>query len=356
MKTITMLLRNDFVHDDRVTKEVETLESAGFKIKVLHTGEKKSDRLSPMFYPKGKNSALYFPFYLAVLTARAILTPAQVYHAHDLDTLIAGYIASRAHATKLVYDSHEVFTEMEVPFAKGLQKKFWQFIERRLIGKADIFISTNEWRRQWFEKTYTLPKTIIIDNLPKSIPQYEKQFNDKFTFMYQGAFSKWRSIDKVIEAFSQLDPKKAELILIGNYKKADFEVSNVPGVILTGYLSLEDISEYEKTADVGLSIYMPHTVNAKYPSSNKIFRYLQNGMSVIASESPCFERLVKDKTFGMLVDSNSVDDIKKAMQSMVDNKNAIRKDFKKKMKLIEDEYTWEMPEKILIGAYNKLIG
>src|SRR3989442_9581923 len=54
------------------------------------------------------------------MAGEAIKQHADVYHAHDLDTLLAGYIAKRRTAKRLVYDLHERNTEQ---FTEGIKTR-----------------------------------------------------------------------------------------------------------------------------------------------------------------------------------------------------------------------------------------
>lgn len=48
----------------------------------------------------------------------AVKQDAAVYHVHDLDTLLAGWLAKWWTGKRLVYDFHELYTEQ---FEKGLK-------------------------------------------------------------------------------------------------------------------------------------------------------------------------------------------------------------------------------------------
>lgn len=353
VSSVTMILRNNFPNDDRVKKEVETLASK-FEIRIMHTGTKKDERLMPIYFPKKRFLAIpYYPIYILLLSLKAISAKADIYHCHDLDTLLAGYIASRIRKAKLVYDSHEVFTEM--PGIASMTKPFWKILEKMLINKSDLFITTNKYRMDFFKRKYKVKKTFILENLPKRKKPFKKIFGENVIFLYQGAISSKRGIDNLFKAFLELPEDKAELIVVGSFEKSDVEPVKNKNITLTGYIPLEEISRYEEKSDVGIAFYISQTVNTKYPSSNKVFRYLQNGMAIITSKSPCFKNLIKNKKYGIMLNPEKKEEIKEAMQWFIKNKKKVRESSKEKMKLINEDYTWEEQEKEFLRIYEQII-
>src|SRR4030067_1238226 len=127
---ICMIVGNPFVSDSRVLKEARSLTKAGYQVTVYAT--KKNDlpaveekdgfvvkRIAKSFSPFKPKIWEYFtefsPGYKSLIREKA-----DVYHAHDLDTLPIAYLAAKRNKSKTVYDSHEIFlgtnTSYERPF------------------------------------------------------------------------------------------------------------------------------------------------------------------------------------------------------------------------------------------------
>ena len=69
---------------------------------------------------------------------------ADVYHAHDLNTLMVCFLASKIRGAYLIYDSHELWVERNIEL-KGIKRRWdrwkWRFIERFLIRMVDRVIT-----------------------------------------------------------------------------------------------------------------------------------------------------------------------------------------------------------------------
>ena len=55
----------------------------------------------------------------------------------DLDSIMVGYFSTRLRRKKLVYDAHELFTELPELIDRPT-KAMWSAIERKIIPKVDL--------------------------------------------------------------------------------------------------------------------------------------------------------------------------------------------------------------------------
>lgn len=172
MKKICMFVLNSCTDDARVIKEANTLGRAGYEIKVIAVFndtckliEKKESftnyrvqttgilsyikfKLRFIFWCSAsaplstkKNNvnnniksvsirrlSYYFSYWIrAKRLAERI--DSDIYHAHDLNTLLPAYLAAKKTGAKVVYDSHELFTE----------RQSWGTIENFFIQNLKLF-------------------------------------------------------------------------------------------------------------------------------------------------------------------------------------------------------------------------
>src|SRR5919106_2061803 len=207
---VCMIVRNPCVRDARVLKEAKTLADAGHQLVIIAIAEsgvpdreerdgfrirrvealpiwaKRALRL-PVIVRRGwdrrpvvggaaspgaKRPALQVALrdwiVTRELTNAALATPADVYHAHDLNTLPAGVAAARRHRARLVYDAHELYPEMA-----GLgprERARWARLDRRLIGLADAVIVPSEGRADEFARRYSIARPLVVMNCPAAAP------------------------------------------------------------------------------------------------------------------------------------------------------------------------------------------
>jgi len=115
---IVVSVSNDIVTDQRVHRVCNTLIDNDFKVVLLGRKKHNSPTLG-MYSFETKRFRLLFekgPLFYACLNMRLFLyllfVKADIFLSNDLDTLPANYYAAKIRCKKLVYDSHELFTEV----------------------------------------------------------------------------------------------------------------------------------------------------------------------------------------------------------------------------------------------------
>ena len=170
----------------------------------------------------------YFEFVIRA-SLRAFLKKCDVYHAHDLPTVLPAVIAGKMNNAKIIYDSHELYTEMG-NLQKPL-KKIAQIFEGILIGKVDKVIVANQSRAEIMGKMYKSIRSLDVimncpplvgvgcDNFSSSGNKLKKSLKIKKTrnkkiVLYQGGLSPGRGLENLLLA-SQYFRNDIVLVLLG---------------------------------------------------------------------------------------------------------------------------------------------
>ncbi|HYP21506.1 MAG TPA: glycosyltransferase, partial [Chloroflexia bacterium] len=95
----------------------------------------------------------------------AVAAKADVYHSHDLNNLELACTAAAANGARVVYDSHELFTEIGNRWIK-LRRRAWTQLERRLIKKVDLVVTVNEFIAAELSSRYGVPAPLVVMNCP----------------------------------------------------------------------------------------------------------------------------------------------------------------------------------------------
>src|SRR6266550_2012756 len=193
---ICMLLRNPFTRDARVLREARTLARSGHDVTVLAVQgsglPRREERdgftivravaggplAGPTIAGAGGHATRALPrpagavwmrdLILARAFARAARSiPADVYHAHDLNTLEPAARAAHANGARLVYDAHELYPDLTGLAAR--ERARWARLERRLIGRADAVIVPSPARAQEMNRRYGVTPSVVM-NCPEGSP------------------------------------------------------------------------------------------------------------------------------------------------------------------------------------------
>ena len=130
---------------------------------------------------------------------------------NDLDTLLPNYIISKIKRKSLVYDSHELFTEVPELKNRNFIKSFWLFIEGIVFPKLNHIITVSNSISDYYNKKYK-KKLIVIRNVPNIKSDYKslnKNYLDNimqkincvngYKIIYQGSLNKDRGIELMID-------------------------------------------------------------------------------------------------------------------------------------------------------------
>lgn len=216
---------------------------------------------------------------------------------NDLDTLLPNYLISKKLGIPLVFDSHEIFTEM--PSLNGrFTQKIWRKLEQSIVPKLRYMMTASESYADWFAKTYQIDRPVTVQNFPVKIdnPQQYSEINFPKIILYQGVINPSRGLDKIITAMSKIED--AELWIAGDGpKKNEFELLTktlgLDGKVkFLGKLLPKDLREITKKADVGLSIEENNGLSYYYSMPNKVSDYIQARIPVIVSDFPEMRKVV----------------------------------------------------------------
>lgn len=382
-KAISMLVWNEFTHDARVLKEANSLANAGYSLTVFAL-KTSNELLNKQVLPSGvivrringmkavggdhKKSIIQALFKASTqlfamikMTYLVIRSKPSVIHAHDIEVLPAGWLASRLTSSKLVYDAHEISTGRE-----GFQslKKLVGWIEKKLMPKASATITTTELRAKFFARAYGIPRPTVLQNRPE---WYELESSTKIRdvlnlieewpiVLYQGGFQEGRGLERLVEVSQYIN--NAYFIFIGNgrlektllKKAADLNVSN--RVKFIPKVSLAKLPEYTSSADIGVQPLQNTCFNHFTTDSNKLFEYALAGLPIIATDFPEIRKLVKNYGLGLLAE-DSQEALIDAIKTLV-NEHQMRAEFAENALRYRRELSWSSQEPKLLKLYETI--
>lgn len=420
---VCMFVYNNMVHDARVRKEARTLSEAGYDVTVVAVHEpgrtlreeqvngfriirqsrsvlgiskleiSSAIRKEPVTLPGPKPPSpaqgaarsraggprglliaiVEAKIRLAVYPLRRVLVfqrfvaaglraKADVYHAHDLNTLLMAWTASRLRRKPLVYDMHEVATDRA-----DMKFRWWaSLLESFLIRRATRVICTNRTRAEFTQNRYGIPSPTVLRNLPAYVePEPSGLVHERLGLaagekivLYQGGIQPQRGLEQLLVAAR--DIRGGVVVFLGSGRLKPQLVEQTAKLGLTNVVRFHDavpvgeLPEWTACACVGLQILQNTCFNHYSSLSNKLLEYLMAGVPIIASDLPEMRRVIEDTGAGVIIDTSDPRAIASAVNEILADP-AGRERMSQAAKAARRTYSWETEQHILTELYAELL-
>ncbi|UCE93524.1 MAG: glycosyltransferase [Flavobacteriaceae bacterium] len=348
MNRVIISASNDLTTDQRIHRTCECFNEMGFEILLIGRIINNKAPLDKPF--KIKRFSLFFKrgflFYADLnirLFWKLLFSRKQLLFSNDLDTLLPNFLVSRLTATPLIYDSHELFTEVPELISRNHVRSFWLKLEKLIFPKLKNIITVNKKIADYYTSKYRVPVK-VIRNVPVPIEKKgytapEINLGPK-RIIYQGALNLGRGVELMIDAMQFLP--EYQFLIAGDGDIADHLKHRVHDlgledrIIFKGKLKPEELRELTKQSDVGLSLEEDLGLNYRYCLPNKVFDYIHGGIPVIVTDLPLLKNLVSSYKIGEVLKNRDPNELAAAIERVVKNKNS----FKKYLEYAANQLNW----------------
>ncbi|MCF6349967.1 MAG: glycosyltransferase [Flavobacteriaceae bacterium] len=362
MQRIILSVTNDLTTDQRVHKVCTTLQKMGFDILLVGrklensiklTRNYKTHRIDLFF----NNGFLFYAEYNFRLFFYVLFKKKNILLANDLDTLLPNYLLSKFQNKKLIYDSHELFTEVPELIHRPKTQFVWLKIEKYILPKLKNTYTVCQSIADYYNKKYQTDFK-VVRNIPKSKTQNLKpktQNPKPKTIIYQGAVNIGRGLELMIDTMQYLE--NYLFIIVGNGDiledlKRSVKNKNLKNKVqFLGKVTPKELKKITPKADLGLSIEEDLGLNYRYALPNKIFDYIHANIPILTSDLPEMKRIITNYQIGEVITDRDpkklANQIKKILES---NLKTIKENLIKAAKILQ----WKNEEKILQKLVNNL--
>ncbi|MBN8702609.1 MAG: glycosyltransferase [Bacteroidetes bacterium] len=370
-RKIIVSVTNDLVTDQRVNKVCGTLQEMGFSVFLIGRKLPNSLPIPKEWTFETKRMLLLFTagplFYLEYnlrLFFMLLFSKSEILLANDLDTLAANYVAAKLRGFKLVYDSHELFTEVPELQNNPVKKRIWEYLERSIVPKLKYTYTVNNSIAEILEGKYNvhfhvvrnIPRRIALkNNVTRSMLELP---DDKNIIILQGSgININRGAEELVEAMLFID--NALLLIIGGgdvIEKLKIKTVQLQLSQKVKFIAKQPYSElikYTQCADLGVSLDKDTCLNYKYSLPNKIFDYIQAQTPVLTSNLIELRKVVDAYQVGTCVQTVAPKEISDAINSIFVNKQQLLI-WKQNCIKAAEELCWENEQKKLIEVFEKV--
>jgi len=367
-KTAIVCVTNDLSTDQRVHKTCMTLQKCGYW--VIETG-----RLLPESLPLERTyftlrKKLWFrngPQFYAEFNIRLFLylmnTEVDLIFANDLDTLPAAYLASKLRKKRLIYDTHEYYTETPEltsrPGTQAIWKKFEDYLFPKLTDILTVNASIAKLYGDKYNKTVhvsrNIPPTFAPEHL-KSRAELELPENKRILILQGTGINVQRGAEETVLAMQYL--QNAVLLIVGSgdvfptLKKMVIEHNLQDKVIFKPRMPFSELRQYTMNCDLGLAIDKDTNLNYHFSLPNKLFDYIHSGIPTLSSGLIELKQIIDQYDIGYYIQNHDPKHIASVVENIFANEtryNTVKQNTIK----AKAELCWENEEKVLMSVINE---
>jgi len=249
-----------------------------------------------------KGKLFYLEYNLRLIWFLIFCKP-DIYLAVDLDTLLPNYLIAKARHKKLVFDSHEYFTEVPEVVDRPLTKHIWECVGSIAVSGADLAYTVGPTLAEIFTKKYGL-KFYSILNVPALVRTETIEKPIGKVIFYQGALNIGRGLESLILAMRLVN---GELWIAGEgdlsmalremvkREKLDAKIK------FLGFILPKDLPAYTQQARVACNLLEPMGLSYYYSLANKYFDYMHAGVPQICANFPEYKAINSEFEVAVLV-------------------------------------------------------
>lgn len=367
MKRVIVSVINDLVTDQRVNKSCLTLKKMGYEVLLVGRKQRKSPPMDERPYETHRMKLLFErgPFFYAEYNIRLffflLFHQAQLLLSNDLDTALPNFFISKLKGIKMIYDSHEYFTETPELVGRPRVQKVWKRIEGFVVPRLKEMITVCDSIAELFQQKYGT-KCYVVRNIPPKAalpPRGDKETLhlplDKHLLVLQGSgINIQRGAEELVEAMKYLDD--CFLMVIGGgdvlplLKQMVSDWHLEERVRFLSRMPYANMMAYTQLAELGFVLDKDTNLNYRFCLPNKLFDFIQAGVPVVASQLVEVGKIIRHYNIGLFIPDHDPQSIAKTVREGLDD-SAKREVWKQGLANAAEELCWEHEQQVLIEIY-----
>lgn len=354
-------------------RECCSLVKAGYEVHLVIPADESITKKGVYVHPLSsvKNRLLRMLFMPWVAMRKALRTKASLYHYHDPELLVMGFVLRWVLGKKVVFDIHEsVFRQiLSKPYLPGFSRRVislcYRFLERIFIAGQSLIIANKNSASDYPSNTYLVQNYPLINEEMAAVAAAEKQEFNIPLLVYVGGVAKIRGAMVYIELAGKLAEQGHDfhMRLVGPYteeygrelKSRIQELDLENEVVLTGRMDWIEAMKLVAQATIGLCLLLP-VPNYTTCLATKILEYMMLGTPALVSDFDCWRDLVEGEKVGMMADPTNIDAVVEVCERMLNNPAELAAMGERGMQAVRSKYNWSSEFRELLRCYEELLG
>lgn len=345
-------------------KQCRTLSEYGYRVTLLVNDDKDDETIdgvnivSTKFKPLNRKERFFKS--LKLLSCKAKEIDAEVYQLHDPDLLPLGNKLKKL-GKKIIFDSHEDYPR-QIKDKEWIQKsirniiaKSYEVYEKKSLAKYDGVISVTPHVVGRLKKinnnAIMITNYPIVDDREQIIKKTEK------AICFAGGVSEQWNHENILKAIVDIDGLK--FILAGpssaEYLQKLISISSWDKVEYKGVVPFTEVKEIYNRCIAGIALSRSIQGMGKGTLGNtKLFEFMEAKLPVICNNYTLWKEIVEEYKCGICVDPNNIEEIKYAIEYIINNPEEAEQMGENGRRAILEKYNWGEQAKGLIDFYDRI--
>ena len=369
MKRVIVSVINDLVTDQRVNKSCLTLQKLGYEVLLVGRKQRKSPPMDERPYMSHRMKLLFEkgPLFYAEYNTRLffflLFHKANLLLSNDLDTALPNYFISKLKGIKMIYDSHEYFTETPELVGRPRVQRVWKRIEGFVVPRLKEMITVCDSIAELFQQKYGV-KCHVVRNIPPRAslpPKGDKEVlglpMDKHLLVLQGSgINIQRGAEELVEAMQYLDDcflmviGGGDVLSILKQMVVDLHIEN--RVRFLPRMSYADMMAYTQLAELGFVLDKDTNLNYRFCLPNKLFDFIQAGVPIVASHLVEVGKIIEKYDIGLFIPDHDPKSIAATIRKGLDDTES-RIRWQQGLVQAAQDLCWENEQQVLIEIYKQ---
>jgi glycosyltransferase involved in cell wall biosynthesis len=384
-KRICMHVQSPAITDPRVMREASALAEANYDVSIVdieHHQRPKSEWVDGVLVehvfisPKSVqhyNPVQAIPWLLFKVTRtlrsalKVIGTRADAYHAHDITSLPACYVAASLRRKALIFDAHELPLTQPHIVEKRLVTGVSRALLRLMLRRCQGAITVSPRLVDEMQKLYGGPRATLVRNIPDyQASAQSDRLRQHFGLppttriaLYQGYFQANRSLDALVRAAQYLASGNVIVLLgegshLGMVEALIAELGVGDRIKIKSYVPHVELLSWTASADLGLTIFSRDiSLSLRYCLPNKLFEYLMAGLPVLTTPLDAVVELVRRYEVGLEIENLEPEVIAAGINRALANPVELARMRANALAACERELRWDVEKGSLVNLYHR---
>jgi glycosyltransferase involved in cell wall biosynthesis len=283
-----------------------------------------------------------------------------VCQAHDLDTLEAAVWTAQCCNSKLIYDSHELWSDQ--PFIRTQEQvDYWNQLEARNIIKAHACLSVSRPFSKVISERYGVEVTPLhnCQEFQSFSPEMRNQLQREYgrpVALYQGVYGPDRGLEELVVSSSYQD---SVLIALRGYGQVESTLRELakdrPNVVLLEKCHSSQIVQKACEGTIGVIPFQPTCLNHYYNTPNKMFEFMMAGLPIASADLPDLHDFIVTNQIGGLFDPRSLSDMARGIEELAHHPD-LEAMSQRATEAARTRWNWHEEGKVLLSVYSRLLG